>query len=198
MQILRVFSIIFLSCLLFSYPLKWASGSNTSQITENGKKVTFTLPLIATITTDTILRDEVEIIPLSSLTEVATWDKDAGKFNDHQLLLRVVKTNPVPLLVEIINDHYTCSYNKSGGTTGVNEGYQYSVEWRGHKENMDASTRRARIDADSDWLPSFDKTNYFLPLTLNIVFPDFSKDTTLIAEGGMCRGSVTMLVSNAL
>ncbi len=193
-------------CLLFCIHIS-SAYANTVQVSENGKMATLTLPLKATISADTIIRDTVMVIPLSSVYEQVKWDKSRDKFVDHHFLVRVVKDEPSPLLYEIINDAYTCSYNNPDrlSTEGilpdisvVNNGYNYSIsaEVLGTKA-MD-SGRSITVDVPAAWLPEQSTSQHFIDLTLNITFPDVSKYTELMNRGGICRGSVTMLVSKKL
>lgn len=201
---IRMISIFFL--LLF---LKTISVSaNTVSITDNGKTATLTLPLKATISVDSIVREHVTVIPLSSLYEHVSWDNSVKKFRDHQFLVRVMKDTPSPLLYEIINDAYTCSFNNPNRLAPVglppdiavvNEGYSYSVTVPGGKSTDMGAARSSIIDDKGGWLPAQGNSDYFIDLTLNIKFPDIqSRHPLLIQRGGICRGSVTMLVSQKL
>lgn len=178
--------------------------ANTHVISDNGKTATLTLPLKAEISVDSIMRDEITVAPLSGLFEKVTWDKGSNKFRDHQFVLRVIKDTEVPLLFEIINDQYTCSYNNPDWTANlpdtiavVNSEYSYGVAWSGGSQTMTAS-RSAVIDAPGAWRPEIGSINKFIDLTLMITFPDVSKHSLLMSKGGVCQGSITMLVSNKL
>ncbi|EHI5678525.1 hypothetical protein J9T78_004586 [Salmonella enterica] len=181
-----------------------AYAGNIYKISDNGKTATLTLPLKATISADSILRDSISVTPLSSLYEIIQWDAMNKRFKTHYFLVRVSKDSAVPVLFEIINDQYTCSYNNPdrmaplpADIAVVNAGYQYSVSWAGKHADM-GSGRTATVDDSSAWLPASNGTDKFIDLTLNITFPDMSLYTRLIQQGGICRGSVTMLLSNKL
>lgn len=180
------------------------SYANTYQITDNGKTARFTLPLKANITVDSVIRDNISVTQLSSLYEILSWDQANKRFNSHEFLLRVEKDQPVPILFEIINDHYTCSYNNPDRMTilprdisVVNSGYSYSVSWDRNNINM-GNGRSVTINDNNSWLPSVNGTNRFIDLTLNIFFPDMSSYAQLMNYGGLCRGSVTILLSSNL
>lgn len=193
-------------CLLFCIHIS-SVYANTVKVSANGKMATLALPLKATISVDTIVRDTVTVIPLSSVYEQVKWDKSREKFIEHHFLVRVVKDEPSSLLYEIINDAYTCSYNNPDrlrpqglppDISVVNNGYNYSItaEVLGTKA-MD-SGRSITVDVPAAWLPVQSTSQHFIDLTLNITFPDVSKYTELMNRGGICRGSVTMLVSKKL
>ncbi|EKN3347921.1 hypothetical protein NFB56_09885 [Yersinia ruckeri] len=179
---------------------------NEATITENGRVATLVIPLKATITDDMVVRETIDVTPMSSLYENATWNKATNKFSDHQLLLRVTKSERVPVLVEIINDQYTCAYNnpdwmanqsQPAALVGVNTGYTYSLLWSGNTVAMPAPQRSARVDNSSSWQQGLDG-NYFLDLTLNMGFPVVSSSVELMSKGGFCQGSVSMLISRTL
>lgn len=181
-------------------------AANEAKITENGRIATLKIPLKAIITDDMIVREEIDVTPLSSLYENARWNVATKKFSDHQLLLRVTKSEKVPVLFEIINDQYTCSYNnpdwnaaqsQPDALSEVNSGYSYSLLSSGKAVPMPAPARSARIDNSSSWQQGMDG-NYFLDLTLIIAFPVVSGSVDLMKKGGFCRGSVSMLVSRTL
>lgn len=179
-------------------------AAGTSLITDNGRTATLTFPLKATITADSILRDTILVTPLSSLYEIVKWDPVNKRFKTHEFLVRVGKDSAVPILFEVINDQYTCSYNNPdrmnplpADIAVVNSDYKYSVSWSGGRVDMGAG-RTATVNDSNAWLPSINGTDRFLDLTLNITFPDMSSYTQLMSHGGVCRGSVTMLLSNKL
>lgn len=179
-------------------------AAGTSQITDNGRTATLTLPLKATITADNILRDTILVTPLSSLYEIVKWDPVNKRFNTHEFLFRVSKDSAVPVLFEILGDQYTCRINNPGGKEPqpadiavINAGYKYSVSWSGKIRDM-GSTRSVTVDDKSAWLTTVNGTDRFIDLTLNITFPDVSAYPMLMNMGGACRGSVTMLLSNKL
>lgn len=193
-----------LSVLLMS--IGSARAINEATITENGRVATLKIPLKATITDDMTVRETIDVTPLSSLYENARWNKTTKKFDDHELLLRVIKSEKVPVLVEIINDQYTCSYNNPDwlaaqsqptALAGVNTGYTYSLLWSGNSVSMPSSSRSARIDSSASWLQGLDG-NYFLDLKIKIGFPVVSGSAELMSKGGFCRGSVSMLISRTL
>ncbi|EMW3788911.1 hypothetical protein AAE115_004708 [Salmonella enterica] len=179
--------------------------ANTASVSDSGKTATLILPMKATISADTIMRDTVTIIPLSSVYEQVKWDKSSGKFIDHHFLVRVVKDEPSPLLYEIINDAYTCSFNNQNNLNPlfpdisvVNADYNYSVTAEVLGTRAMDSGRSIMIDVPAAWLPVQNTSQHFIDLTLNITFPDIRKYTALMRRGGFCRGSVTMLVSKKL
>ncbi|EDW4550380.1 hypothetical protein VQZ12_004711 [Salmonella enterica] len=193
-------------CLVFCFPtVSFSAG--TVQISDNGKTATLTLPLKATISVDTIMRDKVTVIPLSSLYEQVNWDNSARRFIDYQFLVRVMKDTPSLLLYEIINDAYTCSYNNPDRVSAsglpadisvMNSGYQYSLSWAGRARTSLGSNRSTTVNAPDSWLPVQGGSGYFIDLNLNITFPDVSIYPRLMSQGGICRGSVTMLISKKL
>lgn len=190
--------------LFILYSIPFLSFANNQVISDNGKTATLTLPLRATVSVDTIMRDEIMVTPLSGLFEKVSWDKLNRKFLDHHFLLRVSKDSVVPLLFEIINDQYTCSYNNPDWSTAlpdtisvVNAGYTYGVAWSGGRQVM-TSTRSAIIDDPNSWLTDAGNNDKFIDLTLIINFPDVSPYSSLMNKGGVCQGSITMLVSNKL
>lgn len=183
-----------------------ASTANEVAITKNGRVATLKIPLKAIITPDMITREIIDVIPLSSFYENATWNIDKKKFNDHQLLLRVTKNVQVPVLFEIINDQYTCSYNNPDwmahqsqptALIGANTGYTYTLFGGGNTISLTPPDRLAVIDNTVSWLKGVDG-NYFLDLTLNIGFPIVSGSSTLMSKGGLCRGSISMLISRKI
>ncbi|HFW3090909.1 TPA: hypothetical protein ACIBE3_004584 [Salmonella enterica subsp. enterica serovar Reading] len=197
-HILSFLKLYFLLCILISpvYAL------NKVDITDNGKKVTLTLPLKATITDNDIIKEVVTVVPLSSVYENIKWDKTTQKLSDHHFLLRVIKDDISKLRYEIINDSYTCAYNNPnrledlpGGISVVNEGYEYSISVQGKGNQILDRARTTTIDKNDAWLPLQGTAQKFIDLTLNITFPDISQQTDLMNKGGFCRGSVTMMVS---
>ena len=181
-------------------------AASEATVTENGRVATLTIPLKASITDDMILRETISVTPLSSLYENAVWNSSQSKFNDHNLLLRVSRSDRVPVLFEIINDQYSCAYNnpnwsatqsQPAALVGVNSGYTYSLGWSGNMVSIPAVDRSARIDATPAWQKGLDG-NYFLDLTLKIGFPVVSGSSQLMSKGGICRGSVSMLISRTL
>lgn len=194
-------------CVLLLLPILSTYNTtfaNSFVISDNGKKATLTLPLKAQITADTVMREEISVMPLSPMYDNAIWDKTARKFRDHNFLVRVIKNSPVPILFEIKNDSYTCSYNNPNLETNlpdnisiVNSDYKYQVLWSGGKFDM-GPNRLATINDSASWLDAHDKRQKFIDLTLRISFPDISKYQTLMDKGGACRGSITMLISNKL
>ncbi|EUD07286.1 hypothetical protein [Providencia alcalifaciens] len=181
-----------------------STAANSSAITDNGKTARLNLPVKATISIDNIIRNEVNIIPLSGLYEIIDWDKNTKKFKNHNLLFRVEKDTPSNLLFEIINDQYTCSYNNPNRSTSlpkditvVNSGYSYKIAWSKGQQELN-SQRSTTINDTTSWLDNYNKTKKFIDLTLNIKFPDISIYPDLINRGGFCRGNITMLVSSIL
>ncbi|WP_336285976.1 hypothetical protein [Citrobacter arsenatis] len=187
-----------------TFCLQKGFAAGTSLITDNGKTATLTLPLKATISADSILRDSISVMPLSSLYEIVKWDGVNNRFKTHEFLVRVNKDSAVPILFEVINDQYTCSYNNPDRMNSlpadiavVNSDYKYSVSWSGKNIDM-GSGRTATVDDSNAWLPAISGTSKFIDLTLNITFPEMSSYIRLMTQGGICRGSVTMLLSNKL
>ncbi|EBH8950665.1 hypothetical protein MVS59_004378 [Salmonella enterica] len=200
---IRIISIFF---LLFYFRVI-SVFANTVTITENGKTATLKLPLKAVISADSIVREHVTVIPLSSLYEHVSWDKSSNKFREHQFLVRVMKDAPSSLLFEIINDAYTCSYNNPDRlvTSGlpadisqVNKGYKYRVTVPGGRQIDLGGGRSTTISEQEEWLSAQGNNGYFIDLTLNITFPDVAVYPVLMNKGGICRGSVTMLISQKL
>lgn len=178
--------------------------ASTVQISDNGKTATLTMPLKATITADSIIRDGIAVTPLSSLYEIVKWDQNSKRFKAHEFLVRVDKDSVVPVLFEIVNDQYTCSYNNPDRMNNlpidiavVNSDYRYNLSWSGGNIDM-GKTRAATVDDKDAWLSSSSENKKFIDLTLHITFPDMSSYSQLINNGGICRGSVTMLLSNKL
>lgn len=178
--------------------------ASISQVTNSGKTATLTLPLKATISLDSIMRDSISVMPLSSLYEIVKWDPAGKIFKPHEFLIRVNKDQAVPVLFEIINDQYTCSYynpvrikNLPVDIGVVNSGYKYSLSWSGKNVDM-GSGRSAIVDDNGAWLSAINGSDKFIDLALNITFPDLSSNAQLMSKGGICRGSVTMLLSNKL
>lgn len=191
----------------------------SSSITGNGKVATLTLPLKASITQDLVTRSPIEVMPLSAQYELIPWDKNAKKFHDHDFLVRVLKDNPTVLQFEIVNDQYTCSYAKPNWGPGplpgrlpvllpddiavVNVGYTYQLKVKLPKTGREFTTPVVRgapseLDKKTDWLDNVDKTKKFIDVALHIQFPDVSQYSLLMDKGGICRGSVTMLISDKL
>lgn len=200
---IRIISFFFILLLFRTISV----SANTVTINENGKTATLKLPLKAVISADSIVREHVTVVPLSSLYEHVSWDKSSRKFRDHQFLVRVMKDTPSSLLYEIINDAYTCSYNNPNrlATSGlpadisqVNKGYKYSVTVPGGRQIDLGGGRSTTISEQEEWLPSQGNSSYFIDLTLNITFPDVTVYPVLMNKGGICRGSVTMLISQKL
>lgn len=200
--VLSLLKIFLLFCIQISFVY-----ANTTQISENGKTATLTLPLKATISADTITRDTVTVIPLSSVYEQVKWDKSRENFIEHHFLVRVVKDEPSPLLYEIINDAYTCSYNNPDRLSQaelppdisvVNDGYNYSITAAVLGTKTLDSNRSITVDVPAAWLPVQSTSQYFIDLSLNITFPDVRNYAVLMSRGGICRGNVTMLVSKKL
>ncbi|EBC6662445.1 hypothetical protein C1B90_21225 [Salmonella enterica] len=184
--------------------LQWESFANTTSITDNGKIATIQMPLTAKIGIEAIMRDNITVIPLSGLYEHIAWDAANRKFVDHDFLIRVQKSSAVQVLVEIINDQYTCSYNNPNWLLNlpqtiakVNNGYNYTIKWSGGTQNMGIS-REAVIDDTSNWLTNYTTGEKYIDLTLKINFPDLTSHTILLDRGGICQGSVTILLSNKL
>lgn len=199
-----------------------AIAANTVSVTQNGKVATLTLPLKATITTDTVTRNAIEVIPLSSLYELIAWNSTTKAFHPHDFLVRVLKERPTTIRFQIVNDQYTCSYanpdwgpQKKPGETpdwqpvtlppdiaivnATTDGYSYTVTWS--TGTTPITSRVAEIkqaQTQRSWLDTIDKTKQFIDLTLNIQFPKVSHHKTLMEKGGICRGSVTMLISEPL
>ncbi|EEV3841309.1 hypothetical protein CRD82_01780 [Escherichia coli] len=176
---------------------------NEVAITENGRVATFKMPLRAIISEDMTMRETIDIIPLSSLYENATWDTISKKFKDHELLLRVKKSERIPVLFEIINDQYTCSYNNPAwkgslsqptALAGVNTGYTYTLLWNENSISVPKLTRSALVDGSSLWQKDLEGY-YFLDLKLRIGFPVVSGSTSLMNKGGFCSGSISILIS---
>ncbi|ECX3818777.1 hypothetical protein F6B50_23975 [Salmonella enterica] len=185
-------------------PGKSIAAAGSYMITNNGSTATLTLPLKAVIADDLINREEITILPLSSLYEHVSWDTDQNKFKKHHFLLRVSRAEPTPLYFEIINDQYTCSYNNPDwmnkhpdDIVGVNQDYSYTVSWPGSQKEMN-NNRGTEINANDDWLTSGPGSDKFIDLSLNITFPDVYNIGLMKQRGGMCRGSVTMLISRKL
>ncbi len=180
------------------------SFANTTSITDNGKTATIQIPLTAKIGIDAIIRDNITVTPLSGLYEHIGWDAANRKFTDHNFLVRVQKSSAVPVLFEVINDQYTCSYNNPNWLLNlpqtiaeVNSGYKYTIRWAGGTQNMGIN-RTTTIDATSDWLTNYTTGDKYIDLTLQINFPDITSHSLLMDRGGICQGSVTMLISNKL
>ncbi|MGY0144670.1 hypothetical protein ACVQ8I_00560 [Edwardsiella tarda] len=181
-------------------------AANTATISDNGKTATLTIPLTATITDDTVLREEISVTPMSSLYGTISWNKQGRKFNDHQLLFRVTKNVQVPIIVEVLHDQYTCSYNNPNSQSdisqqyalsSVNSGYIYALLLNAKNIPMPHPNRTAIIDDNASWLQNLDG-NYFLDMRLNITFPTISQSNALMNNGGLCQGSVSLLVSRKL
>ena len=176
----------------------------TSVMTNNGQTITLTLPVKATITADSILRDAILVKPLSSLYDIVTWDSENNRFKNHEFLVRVIKETAVPISFEVINDQYTCGYNNPDRMSPLpidiaiaNSDYKYSVSWSGGYVNMEKG-RAAIVNDSHSWRSSVNGVDRYLDLTLNINFPDMTPYTQLLNRGGICRGSITMLLSNKL
>lgn len=190
--------------IFYVISLQEVLSASTSVITNNGQTITLTLPVRATITADSILRDTILVKPLSSLYDVVTWDSENNRFKNHEFLVRVIKETAVPISFEVINDQYTCSYNNPDRMSPLptdiaiaNSDYKYSVSWSGGYVDM-GKGRAATVNDSHSWLSSVNGVDRYLDLTLNINFPDMTPYTQLLNRGGLCRGSITMLLSNKL